>query len=137
MKKLILYLSLVSTIVLCLITAAFMYVDYSGHENFGYNMFVRDKLSGSVSVDKYVTEEKIVYKGVATFKGLNDLPRKTTKLSLLKKTRMPVEYDSVSTGLKVPRSIFFFLRKVSFPTMFTLILRYFSKQTIMITERKR
>ena len=100
MKKLVIALVVAVLLVIALLVIAFIYIDLSGHRNFAYEVFVGGRLFGSVKVDRYVTENKIVYKSNAVYPYSVGYPSVNEKLFLNKWTGMPLKFTQEAVGSK-------------------------------------
>ncbi len=96
MKKLVFLLVVAIIFMVLLILAAFFYVDVSGHVGYRYKVFSEDVSSGSISVDRYVTEEKIIYKSIAKYSNFGEYSQIREKLVLNKKELSPLEFEKRS-----------------------------------------
>ncbi|MBD3425946.1 MAG: hypothetical protein GF409_01790 [Candidatus Omnitrophica bacterium] len=100
MKKLVISFVAAVILVILLFVTAFLYIDMSGHRNFAYEVFVGGRLYGSVKVDRYVTENKIVFKSSSIFPYSMGYPTTSEKLFLNKRTKMPIKFTSESVGTR-------------------------------------
>ncbi len=100
MKKLIAIVFLSAIAVVLLIVLAFYYIDFSGHKRFDYEVLVGGKHYGSWRVDKYVTEDKVIYKAAATCPNSLGYPTTSEKLFLKKRTMTPLKYVEEAKGVK-------------------------------------
>jgi len=96
MKKLVFLVVAAITIMVLLIMAAFFYVDVSGHVEYRYKVFSEDAFSGSISVDRYVTEEKVIYKSSAKYSDFEEYSQIKEKLVLDKNELSPLEFEKRS-----------------------------------------
>ena len=62
MKKLIFLLLLTIVFMLVLLAGALFYIDLTGHKGFSFEIRVNDETVGTMRLEKYITENKIVYK---------------------------------------------------------------------------
>ncbi len=100
MKKLIIIFSISMILVVVLFVVAFFYIDLSGHKGFVYDGFVGNRPIGTFKVDRYETEEKIIYKERSDYRNSLGYPSKTAKLYLDKRTKMPLKYIEKAKGVK-------------------------------------
>ncbi len=100
MKKLVVLVTLAIICVAILLSLAFFYIALSGHENFNYDIYIDGALLGKATVNKYVTEDKIIYKNKVESPGSLGYPVLTQKLILRRKTRMPLKYTEEATGTR-------------------------------------
>lgn len=100
MKKLTVMVVLVALFAVLLVVLAFLYIDISGHHSFQYEMLVGGKSFAFVKVDRYVTENKIVYKEHAKYPHSLGYPEVTEKLFLDKRTKTPLKFVKESQGIK-------------------------------------
>ncbi|MFH1665057.1 MAG: alpha/beta hydrolase [Candidatus Omnitrophota bacterium] len=100
MKKLMAAVFVTACLVLVLLTLAFFYMDISMHKGMCYDLYVNDILSGTVEVDRYVTEGRIVYKSSAGFFDFSKYVKINKKLSLKKDTMQPLRFTEEAEGVK-------------------------------------
>jgi alpha/beta superfamily hydrolase len=105
MKKLVAALIAAILLVIALLIIAFLYIDLSGHRNFAYEVFVGERLFGSVKVDRYVTENKIVYKSSLIYPYSPEYPSISEKLFLNKWTMMPLKFTQEAVGSRGQKRI--------------------------------
>jgi len=96
MKKLVFLLAAIAILMVLLIVAAFFYVDVSGHVGYRYTMFLEDASVGSIRIDRYVTEEKIIYKSITKYSDFGEYSEIIEKLVLDKKKLSPLEFEKKS-----------------------------------------
>lgn len=92
MRKLVLIFSLSIVIAVVLFVAAFFYIDFSVHESATYDALVGGKLFGTVEVDRFVTEDKVIYKSRTDMPYLLSYRFSSEKLFLKKNGRMPLRF---------------------------------------------
>ncbi|MFH1552945.1 MAG: alpha/beta hydrolase [Candidatus Omnitrophota bacterium] len=100
MKKLVTIVIILSAFVILLIALAFYYIDLSGHRSFRYDLLQGGELFGSIKVDRYITEDKIVYKSIAEYPHSDGYPAVNEKLFVKKRTRMPLKFTEEAAGVK-------------------------------------
>ncbi|MFQ5952941.1 MAG: alpha/beta hydrolase family protein [Candidatus Omnitrophota bacterium] len=100
MKKLIAMVSFLVILAAALIVLAFYYIDLTKHKSFTYEVFVGDRSIGTVKVDKYVTEDKVIYKTKAEYAHSLEWPLVTEKLVLEKRKMLPLKYAKELIGIR-------------------------------------
>ncbi|MGB2600030.1 MAG: alpha/beta fold hydrolase [Candidatus Omnitrophota bacterium] len=100
MKKLIITLVITAIFAVVLIVLAFLYIDFAGHKTFPYDVFVGDELLGSVKVDRYATEDKVIYKARADYLNSVGCPLITEKLLSKKGKMLPLKYTREISGAR-------------------------------------
>lgn len=106
MKKLIFLLVLAIAASAMLFLMAFYYIDFSVHWSATYEALLNGKYIGIVKVDRYVTEDKIIYKSRSETPYALSYPTMNERLFLKKKTIIPVKYVAESgIGRKTSRFI--------------------------------
>ncbi|MBL7072416.1 MAG: hypothetical protein ISS33_01395 [Candidatus Omnitrophica bacterium] len=96
MKKLVFIMATVIIFMVLLMVAAFFYVDISGHIGYRYKAFSEDVFVGNISVERYVTEEKVIYKSSAEYSDFGGYDRIREKLVLDKRELSPLEFEKRS-----------------------------------------
>ncbi len=107
MKKLIAIVFAATIVIIALIVLAFYYVDLSGHKGFRYDLFIDGRVFGSLKVDKYVTEDKLIYKTSASYPYSLGYPVINEKLFLKKRTVTPLKYVEEAKGVNGERRLIF------------------------------
>lgn len=92
MKNIIFLLFLSAILAVALILAAFFYIDFSLHESSDYDVTVDGKLFGTVEVDRFVTEDKVIYKSRSDMPYLMSYRFASEKLLLKKNGRFPLRF---------------------------------------------
>lgn len=100
MKKLIVFVVISAICIVILITLAFLYIAFTGHKSCDYNLYRGGRLLGTAKVDRYVTEDKIVYKNKIECPYFLEYPLSNQKLSIKRRTMMPLQYTEESIGAK-------------------------------------
>ncbi len=100
MRKFKFFLFVSAVIIVALVILAFLYVDFSAHEKFQYDILFEGKPYGSVVIDKYVTEDKIIYKAREDLTWSLKYPVVITELFLKRRTKMPIKYAKQSIGIR-------------------------------------
>lgn len=100
MKKLLAVVIVSVILMISLLVLAFFYVDLSGHKGLRYELTVDGAFFGHVNIDKYVTEDKIVYKSSASYPVSSGYPAVDEKLFLKKRTMMPLKFIQEAYGVK-------------------------------------
>jgi pimeloyl-ACP methyl ester carboxylesterase len=98
MKKLVMILIISIILAAVLIVLAFLYIDMTGRKSFFYDIFMNEKPFGSVNVDKFVTEDRIIYKGKAYYPHSAKYPIVIEKLVLKKRSELPLKYTKEAIG---------------------------------------
>jgi len=110
MKKLAFFVFAVVGIMIFLVIAAFFYVDVNGHIGYRYRLFADDIFSGVIKIDRYVTEDKIIYKSNAKYSRFEKYPEISEKLFLDKKNMVPLKFVKNSAGVKAERRLTLFVQ---------------------------
>ncbi len=100
MKKLIATVFLLSVLAVLLVILAFLYLDLAGHKVLLYEAHEDGRLLGVVKVDRYVTEDKIVYKSSAEYPFSLGYPSIAAKLFLKKYVLTPLKFTEDAAGVK-------------------------------------
>ncbi|MGB3111434.1 MAG: alpha/beta fold hydrolase, partial [Candidatus Omnitrophota bacterium] len=100
MKKLTITVVISIIFVIILISLAFLYIDLTGHKSFYYDVFVGGQFYGTVEVDRYVTEDRVIYKTKSEYPHSLECPVITGKLVLKKGNMLPLKYTKESTGVR-------------------------------------
>ena len=100
MKKLITLVIIAIVLMIFLIVMAFLYVDLSGHKGFCYDVLKNGRFFGSIMVNRYVTEDKVIYKSTAEYPYSLEYPVINEKLFLKKRTMMPLKFVEEANGVK-------------------------------------
>ena len=66
MKKIYIAVFLVFVVSLFLFIVSFVYLDKHNHKAFYYDISINGQYVGAVKVDKFVTEDKLIYKSIST-----------------------------------------------------------------------
>jgi len=147
MKKLIALVFITIFLIIVLIVLAFLYIDLTGHKSFKYGLLLENRLLGTVEIDRYSTEDKIIYKSNAKYPYSLGYPAVSEKLSLKKRTMKPVSFKREANGVKGRKSLsmlvcaggkadFLFLEHPRFITLEGIIIEegsiVFSPEDIML-----
>ena len=108
MRKLVTLVFLSVILIIVLIVIAFLYIDLTGHKSFHYDLLVEERLVGTVGVDRYSTEDKIVYKSNAKYPYSLGYPAITEKLFLKKRTMLSIKFLREAVGVKGRKSMTLF-----------------------------
>ncbi|MDD5634079.1 MAG: hypothetical protein PHW46_02250, partial [Candidatus Omnitrophica bacterium] len=100
MKKLIASLIIAAFLSVVLMVFAFVYIDLSDHKWFVYEVFIGKRPVGSVRIDKYVTEDKVVYKASAEYVSPIDYPAILEKLIFKRKSMAFQKFTKQSKGAR-------------------------------------
>lgn len=111
MRRLLTVLIISIILAIALFVLAFIYIDFSGHTGFCYDLMKGDKFFGSVRVDKYVTEDKVVYKSSSAYPFTTDYASISEKLFLKKRTFMPVKFIKEEEGAKGSKRVTLLVQK--------------------------
>lgn len=87
-------------IVLALVALAFIFIDIAGHKSFYYEVTRQGEISGAVILDRYITEDKLLYKARGVFPFSSEYPSFNSSLALDKSTKMPSKYFREELGVK-------------------------------------
>ena len=82
MKKIYLMVLAVFIVSLFLFLVSFVYLDRHNHRTFYYSIFTDGQYTGGVKIDKFMTEEKLVFKSVAMTPFRELVTEKRTRLDL-------------------------------------------------------
>jgi|GEM_PF-1061714 len=110
MKKLAFFVFAVVGFMIFLVIAAFFYVDVNGHIGYRYRLFADDIFSAVIKIDRYVTEDKIIYKSNEKYSRFEKYPEIREKLFLDKKNMAPLKFVKNSAGVKDERRLTLFVR---------------------------
>ncbi len=106
MKKLIVLLTIMAAAAVVLFMLAFYYIDFSVHWSATYEVLLKGYNYGLVKVDRYVTEDKIIYKSRSEMPYALSYISSNEKLFLKKGLIVPVKYvEEAGTGRKTSRLI--------------------------------
>ena len=98
MKRLATVVIILTVLAVFLIVLAFLYIDLSGHREFRYDLLVGGTPAGTVKIDRYVTEDKVVYKSNAEYPYSTGYPVVSEKLFLKKRTMIPTKFIEEAYG---------------------------------------
>lgn len=99
MKKFGFIMALCVFLVATLVVFTFIYIDTSGHKNFTYNVFLNGNKIGDTVIDRFLTEEKVIYKGTTNFFRTTGYPLVAEKLYLDRQTKYPIKFEQESEGI--------------------------------------
>ncbi|MFH1799128.1 MAG: alpha/beta hydrolase [Candidatus Omnitrophota bacterium] len=86
MKKITVVFFLSVFFMITLMGMTFFYIDLSGHKGYSYDVVDnKDKVLGTVKVDRYVTEDKIIFKSKGAFPCFLNYSKVTERMFLKKK----------------------------------------------------
>ena len=111
MRKLTVFVVLGILAAIALVAVAFLYIDISAHRIFYYQMALGEKPFAEVKVDRYITEDKVLFKSYAKYPYSLGYPEENEKLFISKKTMTPLKFTSESGGLKGQRRIIQLIQK--------------------------
>jgi len=94
----IVFLSMLT--IIGLIVVAFFYIDFSGHRGSSYGLVVNGTRVGSVTIDRYTTEDKIIYKSITEYPHSDEYPVIHEKLFLQKKGIIPLRFLREAQGTR-------------------------------------
>ncbi|MGD2279543.1 MAG: alpha/beta hydrolase [Candidatus Omnitrophota bacterium] len=100
MKKLIVTVFASMVVVLILIGLSFLYIDLTKHKSFSYDILEKGKNLGSIKVDRYATEDKIIFRSKGNYPKSLKFPAVSEKLALRKRSLLPLRYFKESAGVK-------------------------------------
>ena len=99
MKKIYLMVLTVFIISLFLFLVSFVYLDKHNHRTFYYSIFTDGQYTGGVKIDKFMTEEKLVFKSVAMTPFREFVTEKRTRLDLDRRYNLEdYEKDTFANG---------------------------------------
>ncbi|MBF0216457.1 MAG: alpha/beta hydrolase [Candidatus Omnitrophica bacterium] len=99
MKKLIFFCILGILAVITLFAAAFLFIAFTRHENFYFEIERGGKTDETIKIDRFITDERVIYKSVSVFPHNLDISRKDEEISLARETFMPIRYLSRRYGV--------------------------------------
>ena len=105
MKKLVTFLFIVGFLIVFLLMVAFLYMDLSGHKVFKYELIKDDKTFASILVDRYVIEDKIIYKSNGEYPYSLGYPEVFKELFLKKKNLNPLKFIVERKGIKGQKNV--------------------------------
>jgi hypothetical protein len=111
MKKIIFFLSLSVIIMLVMLSAALFYIDLTGHKGYLYELRINDISCGSMRLEKYVTENKIIYKADIDKTNTLDYPKIIENLHIDKDSGDTVKLEKEFVGCYGERARQFFFRE--------------------------
>ena len=128
MRKLVFVLSLTAALGVALFIGAIFYIDLNAHESATYDATTGGKFFGTVEVNRFVTEDKIIYKSRSDMPYLLSYRFSSEKLFLKKSVRMPLKFireESSGRGISrltmltqnFDRTDYLFLEPPNFLTM--------------------
>lgn len=97
MKKLIFILCVIATASVTLLFLAFYCIDLNVHKSYAYDIFLNDKPFGSVNIDRYVTEDKVIFKGHTKIPNSLSYSEYNEKLFLKRSTLGLIRYIEEAT----------------------------------------
>ena len=98
MRKLYLFLTVAICLTIILLVAAFLYIDTHKHNVFNYELAIDSKNIAWTKLDKYVTEDKIIYRSVTTTPFHSICATHKRKLVLNKHKLKISEYNKKALG---------------------------------------
>ena len=111
MRKIVVTLIFVFLIACVLIAGAFLFIDISGHWTMKYKVYFQDNEFGEVKVDRYRTENRIVFKGSGEYPHTAGYPRVTEKLTLSKGSMTPLKFEKTYWGIKGQKKVISLVQK--------------------------
>ncbi|MBF0493540.1 MAG: alpha/beta hydrolase [Candidatus Omnitrophica bacterium] len=100
MKKLIIIFFASLFFMFALFVIAFLYVAFIGSEVYEYGEYSGERLSAKVQIEKYTTENNIIYKTIENYPDSLDFPVREEELFLNRHQRMPVKYVAKFFGTR-------------------------------------
>ena len=100
MNKLTAMVIAFSFLVFLLIGGAFVFLYLSSHTAFEYSLTKDGQPFGSVKVDRYVTENRVIFKSLYRSGFSKEAPEAEEKLTMFKNSRTPAKYIRVSRGTR-------------------------------------
>ncbi|MFH1877888.1 MAG: hypothetical protein ABH883_03685, partial [Candidatus Omnitrophota bacterium] len=110
MKKLVIAVFIFMFFSIVSVALAFLMIDSFVHRSFEYELSVGDRVYGSVKVDRYNTENKIVYKSYAEYPFSLGYPAESERLYIDKNIMTPGKFVRESMGSKGQKVITFLLQ---------------------------
>ncbi|MFH1836799.1 MAG: dienelactone hydrolase family protein [Candidatus Omnitrophota bacterium] len=111
MKKFSIILALSFILIAILFVSAFLYVDFSGHKGFIFDVYESEKPAGTVKIDKFVTEDKIIYKSHAEYPASLEYPVIDEKMYLKRKTMTLQKFREESKDVKGRKRLIWLFQK--------------------------
>ena len=105
MKKIYLYLAIITIMSVLLLVLSFFYIDRQGRQTFLYAIYYDDVPSGYEKIDRYLIENKLIYKSLVEFPRSMLSRKKTQKIrfSANGKEFIDTMKRLRKTGQKAPR----------------------------------
>lgn len=100
MKRFTVLFTISVLLIAALVVLAFVYISVTSHQTFNYELYSSGHLYGTVRIDRYVTEDKVIYKGAEDRSGGLGYPFERQELYLKRKTLLPVRYYDEAMGRK-------------------------------------
>lgn len=93
------------TVLFALVGLAFLYIDLTGHKSFHYEITKNGVPYGTVVIDRYITESKIVYKSREATPFSEGYPSSSSALYLDRASKTPSKYIKDQYGARGQRAI--------------------------------
>jgi hypothetical protein len=99
MNKLLLMIFTVSVLAVLLVMATLFYIDMTAHKGFTYELYRNGSFAGKVNIEKYTTENKIVYRIEGAEQNTLDYPFSAKKLVFDKSTGKLLNFEDKQKGV--------------------------------------
>ena len=100
MRKLLIGVTLSLILAVLLFITAFYYIDKISYKVFRYELYVNENFFGFTKIDRYVTEDKIIYKSFSEFPHSLNYSQLDEKLFLKRSTMTPLKYEFQANNIK-------------------------------------
>ncbi len=105
MKKLGVWFIIAVVFLVMLVMLTFLYIHMSGHKSFTFKLYSDTKLVGETVVDRFVTEEKVIYKSSTSLLKTTEYPLIIEKLFLDRANKYPVKFEQEAIGPKKSKRV--------------------------------
>jgi len=100
MKKLVFLVFLSVFLLILIIILTFFLIDMGGHKGFVYEVYRGGEKRGTVRVDRYITEGKLVFKSASEYASTLGYPAVSEKLFLDKRDMTPLKFVRETSGAR-------------------------------------
>jgi hypothetical protein len=105
MKKTAIIVIVCALLLVVMVGLAFVYIDLTGHKSFLYNITLMENPWGALVLDRYVTENMLIYKSRVSTPFSEGYPLCLSSLHLDRTTKMPVKYTREDLGVKGQKAV--------------------------------
>ena len=106
MRKLTVIVVICICLMVALLVVAFFYIDLSTRRRSTYEISLDGRLWGQIEVDRYITEDKIVYKGSMEYPYSRGYSRIDEKIFLKRGDKLLLKFSEESYGMRGQNSLF-------------------------------